>query len=77
MLSTKALRFAPRAARNLTTRRFMSAQAATRTSDPHATNPKLSFYTKRMGNTLTLVVPGAVFLAWPFITRAVLMKTGI
>ncbi|KAK6357954.1 hypothetical protein TWF730_007310 [Orbilia blumenaviensis] len=39
-------------------------------SSVKGSSPALSFYTARVGRTLTLVLPGAAFLAWPWVTRA-------
>ncbi|EGX52358.1 hypothetical protein AOL_s00043g147 [Orbilia oligospora ATCC 24927] len=80
MLAAAARRSAVQALQ--TTSRRMASTAAHPPSSVHtkisagigshvkASSPNLSFYTARVGRTLTLVLPGAAFLAWPWITRA-------
>lgn len=61
-------------------RRFMTTAAGTTPNSMHtritfgaskvkSSNPALAFYTARLGRTLSLVVPGAALLSWPFVTR--------
>ncbi|KAK6347880.1 hypothetical protein TWF718_005700 [Orbilia javanica] len=80
MLSTVARRSAVQAFQ--TTSRRMASTASHPPSSVHTrinagigshfkgSSPALSFYTARVGRTLTLVLPGAALLAWPWITRA-------
>ncbi|RVD85353.1 uncharacterized protein DFL_003677 [Arthrobotrys flagrans] len=80
MLSTVARRSAVQAFQ--TTSRRMASTAAHPPSSVNTnisagigghvkgSSPALSFYTARIGRTLTLVLPGAAFLAWPWVTRA-------
>ncbi|KAF3138873.1 hypothetical protein TWF703_004414 [Orbilia oligospora] len=76
MLAAAARRSAVQALQ--TTSRRMASTAAHPPSSVHTkisagigshvkgSSPNLSFYTARVGRTLTLVLPGAAFLAWPW-----------